>query len=83
MTREERNEHLAPLMNAISAIMDERGITQAQLARRVGTDRAAINKMLTLTVDPRMSTLLAILKALDCHWSMANGGSDGNTESVA
>ena len=67
MTQPERKEHLAEVMAQISALMDERGISQAELARRMKTDRFVVNKALSLAVDVRTSTLVAMLKALDSH----------------
>lgn len=67
----ERDEHLVVLMSEISAIMVEQGISQAELARRMGAHPAAISKVLKLKVDPLASTVVAMLKALDCHITMA------------
>ena len=65
-----RDAHLEALMQEVSAIMDERKITQAELARRMHTDPGSISKVLKLKVDPLASTLVAMLNALGCHLSM-------------
>jgi len=70
MTRAERDIHLEALMSTISAIMRENGISQAELARRMNTHPAALSKVLKLKVDPRASTLVAMLKALNCVLDM-------------
>lgn len=70
MRRAERDEHLETLMSEISAIMKEQDISQAELARRMNADPGAISKVLKLKVDPRASTLVAMLKALDQHLTM-------------
>lgn len=74
--RIERDEHLVTLMSEISAIMKEQGITQAELARRMKADRCAISKVLKLRVDPLASTLVMMLKALDCHLTMTRKTDD-------
>lgn len=70
MTRLERDAHLVLLMAEISDIMAEQKISQAELARRMDAHPAAVNKVLKLKVDPRASTLVAMLKALNRHLAM-------------
>lgn len=70
MTRIEREAHLEEVMARINAIMKERHISQAELARRANMNPADVSKALKLKVDPRTSTLIAILKALDHHMSV-------------
>lgn len=53
--RPERDEHLELLMNKVSALMVEKKISQAELARRMNTNRASVSKMLKLQVDPLAS----------------------------
>jgi transcriptional regulator with XRE-family HTH domain len=73
-----RDLHLASLMSEISAIMKRKNITQAELARRACMNPSAINNVLSLKVDPRASTLVVILKALDQTLTM-----EPNQESIA
>lgn len=68
--RLERDEHLVELMSQISEIMTERNVSQSELARRMNTDRANVSKVLKLKVDPLASTLVAMLRALDCEMAM-------------
>jgi len=70
MTRAERDVHLEALMTAISDQMEQQGVSQAELARRMGAHPAAVNKALKLKVDPRASTLVSMLKALNCTIAM-------------
>lgn len=63
--RPERQDHLAEVMSKVNEIMVERNISQAELARRMKTDRFSVNRALNLAVDVRTSTLVAMLKALD------------------
>lgn len=65
MTRIDRDDHLASLMSQINAIMEEQNISQAELARRMDAHPSAVGKVLNLRVDPRASTLIAMLKALN------------------
>lgn len=67
MNRTERDAHLVALMSEVSAIMNEQHVSQAELARRMNTHPAAVSKVLKLKVDPKTSTLVAMLKALDRH----------------
>lgn len=57
-------------MSAISSAMKEQGVSQAELARRMNSCPAAISKALKLQVDPRASTLVAMLKALGLSLAM-------------
>ena len=70
MTRIEREAHLEDVMARINAIMKERNISQAELARRASMHPADVSKALKLKVDPRTSTLIAMLRALDHHMSV-------------
>jgi transcriptional regulator with XRE-family HTH domain len=70
MTRIGRDEHLVTLMSEISSIMTEQQISQAELARRMNAHPASVSKILSLKVDPRASTLVSMLKALNCHLTM-------------
>jgi len=65
VTRLERDGHLEALIAEISAIMQEQDISQAELARRMNAHPAAVCKVLKLQVDPRASTLVSMLKALN------------------
>lgn len=72
----ERDEHLVTLMSEISQIMAEQNITQAELARRMNAHPASISKVLKLKVDPLASTLVMMLKALDCTIAMRPKSTD-------
>lgn len=74
--RIERDAHLEALMSEISAIMVEQKISQSELARRMNTDRASVSKVLKLKVDPLASTLVAMLKALNCDLAMTKKSTD-------
>lgn len=67
MTRIERDAHLETLMAQIAAIMKARNISQAELARRADMHPADVSKALKLKVDPRASSIIAMLKAIDHH----------------
>lgn len=69
--RPERDEHLVSLMNKVSDLMRDQKVSQAELARRMNTNRASVSKMLKLQVDPLASTLVAMLHALDHDIAMS------------
>lgn len=78
-----RDAHLVDLMSAISTIMTEQHVSQAELARRMNTDPSSVCKVLKLKVDPLASTLIAMLKALDCDLAMNKKSTDAPTDAIA
>lgn len=50
-----------------------RGLTQAELAQRLGTTQSAIGRLESGQLDPRMETVLSAVRAceLDLHFSLA------------
>jgi len=44
----------------------QRGLTQRQLAEKLGISQAAVGKWETGTADPRMRQLRALAEALEC-----------------
>jgi predicted transcriptional regulator len=67
MTRIDREAHLESRVADISRRISEQHVSQAELARRMNAHPAAICNVLKLKVDPRASTLIAMLKALGCQ----------------
>lgn len=49
--------------DCIRKLMEEKGITQAQLADRMGISQPAVNKLITKTVNPKGETLLRVAQA--------------------
>lgn len=49
----------------VKKIMDERNITQAELARRAGMSRSVVNNMLKGTRNPSLFTALMVARALN------------------
>ena len=70
MTRIDRESHLESLVADISRRMSELGVSQAELSRRMDTHPSAVCNVLKLKVDPRASTLIAMLKALGCQLAL-------------
>jgi predicted transcriptional regulator len=70
MTRIDRESHLETLVADISRRMSEQHVSQAELARRMDTHPSAVCNVLKLKVDPRASTLIAMLKALGCQLTL-------------
>jgi len=51
----------------IGRMTDERGVTQAELARRLGTSRAYVAKVLRTTANLTLATMAKIALALDAQ----------------
>ncbi|MCX6842089.1 MAG: helix-turn-helix transcriptional regulator [candidate division WOR-3 bacterium] len=51
----------------IGRIMDERGVSQAELARRLGTSRAYVAKVLRSTANLTLATMAKLALALDAR----------------
>ena len=66
----------AYITTALGTIVRARGMSQ--LARDVGLSREGLYKALSPTGDPRLSTLLGILKALNLQLSMTTVSGDAN-----
>lgn len=52
-------------MNRIKEVLQEKGIRQSALARRVGLSRSAISQFCLNDAQPRLPVLFDIAKALD------------------
>ncbi len=69
------------LLQAIEAERERAGLTKAELARRAGTNPAALRRLLTAeTSNPTLRTLLAVFDALGLELALkpkrpASGGS--------
>lgn len=50
----------------VGALMRANGVTQAELARRLGVDHVTLRRRLSGDVDPRLSSMAEILRALEC-----------------
>ncbi|MEX0596409.1 MAG: helix-turn-helix transcriptional regulator [Candidatus Paceibacterota bacterium] len=53
-------------MNNIKHLREIKGITQVELARRVGVDRSHMNRVENNKIKPGISLSLRISKALEC-----------------
>jgi transcriptional regulator with XRE-family HTH domain len=51
----------------IGRMMDERGVSQAELARRLGTSRAYVAKVLRSTTNLTLATMAKLALALDAR----------------
>lgn len=52
------------MIDEIRAIMEERGVTQKQLAKMTGITQPDLSRMLTSQVAPNMKRLMKVCKAL-------------------
>ena len=55
----------------IGRMMDERGVSQAELARRLGTSRAYVAKVLRSTANLTLATMAKLALALDARVELA------------
>lgn len=51
----------------LAALLDERGVTQLELAARVGVTRAAMSRYVSGDREPRFVTLMRIAEELGVH----------------
>ena len=64
---------LLDIVDQIDAIMEERGITQAELARRLGVSRARVSALLNGQPNTSVRTLMRIAYALDAVLDVSFG----------
>lgn len=74
---ENARRRIAPILHAersLAALRMQQGLSQAELARRIGTSQSRLSRIETGMDDPRLSTVVRLAKAL---------GVDLNTLSAA
>jgi len=64
---------LFDITDKLAAIMEERGITQAELARRLGVSRARVSALLNGQPNTSVRTLMRIAYALDAVLEVSFG----------
>lgn len=64
--RERREiETVDAIVNALDGLRDERRLTKAELARRIGKNPASVRRLLTASGNPELRTVVAMANALD------------------
>lgn len=59
---------MMPFYERLRLLMTERGITQAELSRRVGTNRSTVNQWWWGSSMPNLESLTKIRRAIGCSW---------------
>lgn len=55
------------LIQDLKSLRRKRGLSQFELARRIGRNQARVSELESTKFDPRLSTLLAVFDALDAE----------------
>jgi transcriptional regulator with XRE-family HTH domain len=63
-----RTRPASDFCDRLRALMEERGMTQSGLARRLGVGRTCVNHWYWGISEPRIGTLLRIRRLLGCEW---------------
>ena len=50
----------------VKSILEEKGMSQAELARRMNTAKSTVSNWLKSHREPTISSILKIMEALDC-----------------
>ena len=69
-------EQLVGVINGLSALRIEKGLTQEQLARICGLRQSAISRIESLRMIPRLDTIIKIAVALGVKLSIEEGSQD-------
>ncbi len=70
--------HAGYMAGALGTIARARGMTQ--IAKEAGVTREALYKALSAEGDPRLSTLLGVIKALNLKLTISQNGGDASAE---
>jgi transcriptional regulator with XRE-family HTH domain len=57
-------------VNDIRRVMKEQGVSQTELARRLGRSRSYVSQVLNYTPNLTLKSLALIALALDCRWTL-------------
>ena len=66
----------------LASLLEQRGMTQSDLAARVGVTRAAMSRYVSGDREPRFVTLVRIAQELDVHVDELLGSSTGSVDSA-
>ena len=58
---------ISAFTNAVARVMDETGVSQAELARRLGVSRARVSQLLQHKSSPTLRTVVEVATALGCE----------------
>jgi transcriptional regulator with XRE-family HTH domain len=53
--------------NDVARVMNEKGVSQSELARRLGVSRARVSQLMRHTSSPTLRTMVEVANALGCE----------------
>ena len=68
---------ISAFTNAVARVMNEKGVSQSELARRLGVSRARVSQLMRHASSPTLRTMVEVATALGCEVrvGIAPGGS--------
>jgi transcriptional regulator with XRE-family HTH domain len=68
---------ISAFTNGVARVMDEQGVSQSELARRLGVSRARVSQLMQHTSSPTLRTMIEVATALGCEiiLGVTRGGS--------
>jgi predicted transcriptional regulator len=57
---------ISAFTNEVARLMDEQGVSQSELARRLGVSRARVSQLLQHKSSPTLRTMVDVAAALGC-----------------
>ena len=60
---------ISAFTNDVSRVMDKKGVTQSELARRLGVSRARVSQLMQHKSSPTLRTMVEVANALGCEVS--------------
>jgi transcriptional regulator with XRE-family HTH domain len=60
---------ISAFTNDVARVMDKKGVTQSELARRLGVSRARVSQLMQHKSSPTLRTMVEVANALGCEVS--------------
>jgi transcriptional regulator with XRE-family HTH domain len=57
---------ISAFTNAVARVMDDKGVSQSELARRLGVSRARVSQLMQHKASPTLRTMVEMATALGC-----------------
>jgi len=58
---------ISAFTNDVARVMDEKGVSQSELARRLGVSRARVSQLMQHKSSPTLRTMVEVATALGCE----------------
>ncbi|MBE3034407.1 MAG: XRE family transcriptional regulator, partial [Actinobacteria bacterium] len=67
---------ISAFTNAVARVMDDKGVSQSELARRLGVSRARVSQLMQHKSSPTLRIMVEVATSLGCEVSLgvAPGG---------